>query len=161
MDHRRGSGPGGPQQGRFPGSAPRGRPGHEAESRWAWARQLGEQVKNIKSTDAETIVAVAEKAGKGLKEAGLKMNQIRRFLTELRSIEADRKKNTEVAQIKDRVVFLRPKLAYAAGREERVRPLLYILDPALKSVSDKQGFQNLLRLVEGVVAYHRAEGGGN
>ncbi|RMH37046.1 MAG: type III-A CRISPR-associated protein Csm2 [Nitrospirae bacterium] len=128
--------------------------------RWKWARELGEQVKDIETVKATELVEVARKAGKQLKLAGLNMNQIRRFLTELREIESALKHRMGDIDLQDRVVLLRPKLAYAAGRQrEQVRPLMEILDPAIRNATSEQGFTNLLRLVESIVAYHRFYGG--
>lgn len=141
-----------------------GQRGHgDARQGDQWAKQLGERVTAINSVNAEAIVSVAEQAGNKLaKEVKLKMNQIRRFLTELREIESIIKRKGSETNWQERVILLRPKLAYAAGRQKEVRPLLEILDPAIKSVSgNEKAFQNLLRLVEGIVAYHRAAGGDN
>lgn len=128
-----------------------------------WAEELGEKVKDLGMTSITTIVEVAENAGKNLNSVGLKMNQIRRFLTEVRKIESEFKRNKDVEELRNGVVLLRPKLAYAAGRQrEEVGPLLRILDPAIKSVgADENRFRKLLRLIESIVAYHRAEGGKN
>lgn len=146
--------PGGPSDHSRGGTRP-------SDQETGWVREQAEKVRDMQTIRAETLVNVAEEAGKKLNEAGLKMNQIRRFLTEVREIEAQTKREGFQASHLDRVVLLRPKLAYAKGRESKVGPLLEILDPAIKSVRDGVGFKNLLRLVEGIVAYHRAAGGTN
>ncbi|RMH04023.1 MAG: type III-A CRISPR-associated protein Csm2 [Nitrospirae bacterium] len=127
--------------------------------RLRWARDLGEKLKDIETLSATTIVEIARRAGERLRFGGLKMNQIRRFLTELREIESMLKHNPEEINLQDRVILLRPKLAYAAGRQREVRPFMEILDPAIKGVSTRKGFDNLLHVVESIVAYHRYYGG--
>ena len=65
-------------------------------------------------------------------------------------------------EIKGSIILLRPKLAYAAGREEKIKPLMNVLDPAIKSGAEsKENFEKLLRLIEGIIAYHRYHGGSN
>lgn len=101
---------------------------------------------------------------------GIKVNQIRRFLDAVRRIEARLKeskskesKSKEITEeIKGSIILLRPKLAYAAGREEKIKPLMNVLDPAIKSGAEsKENFEKLLRLIEGIIAYHRYYGGSN
>jgi CRISPR-associated protein Csm2 len=132
-----------------------------------WGIDLGKELSDLSKVNAEKIVDIAEKAGKYLasKKAGgidsLKINQIRRFLDEIRKIEAFLKKDKNNFD-SDRVILLRPKLAYAAGRVEEVIPLMNILDPAIKSATTSaENFKKLLRLVEGIIAYHRYFGGSN
>jgi len=130
-----------------------------------WGIDLGRQLTDLSQVDAATLIEIAEKVGKYLaREMNLKMNQIRRFLDAVRRIEADWKssKGKEFQEVSDAVVLLRPKLAYAAGREKKVIPLLNVLDPAIKSgARSEKEFMNLLRLIEGIVAYHRFAGGNN
>jgi len=55
---------------------------------------------------------------------------------------------------------LRPKLAYLAGREHKLKPLMEVLDPAIKAgAQSKENFQKLVYLIESIVAYHRFYGG--
>lgn len=131
---------------------------HREES-WdgeGYARKLAD----LGSVSATELVEIADKTGEYLaKNKGLKMNQIRRFLDETRRIEAEAKGGTINP---DRIVLLRPKLAYAAGRDKEVKPLMTVLDPAIKSATQTPAnFEKLLRLIEGIVAYHRFYGGTN
>lgn len=156
----RGSGPGG---GPRSGGDYRTRPDEQSEMK-KWGLDYGQQLSDLSKVGAEKIVEISEKTGKHLasSRAGgidLKINQIRRFLDEVRQIERTLK-NKKFDR--DRVILLRPKLAYAAGREHKVIPLMNVLDPAIKSAAQsEENFNKLLRLIEGIVAYHRFNDGTN
>ncbi|MEW6665746.1 MAG: type III-A CRISPR-associated protein Csm2 [Thermodesulfobacteriota bacterium] len=141
-----------------------------------WGKDMGIRLSDLSKVDATTLVKVAEEvgrflvngrySGRGDRESrmSLKMNQIRRFLDAVRRIEADLKnsKTRKFEELSDSVILLRPKLAYAAGREEQVIPLVNVLDPAIQSgAKSKENFTKLLRLIEGIIAYHRFAGGSN
>jgi CRISPR-associated protein Csm2 len=55
---------------------------------------------------------------------------------------------------------MKPKLAYAVGRNQDIKPLMDVLEPAItagtKSYDD---FKKLVALIEGIVAYHRYHDG--
>ncbi len=126
-----------------------------------WTAQHARDLKDLSTIGADRIVEIAEAVGKQLSPKGinLKINQIRRFLDEARQIELEVKRGVFPA---DRVVLLLPKLAYAAGREQKVRDLMKVLDPAIRSARDSAAnFKKFLRLIEGIVAYHRFYGGTN
>lgn len=148
-------------------------------------KEFHDQMEILPLLDAETIVCIAEEVGKFLKngqfiknnkieKVDLRLNQLRRFLDALRRIEVELKGKIDddkesileidFNSVKDSVELLRPKLAYAAGREEKVKPLMNVLDPAIKAVTrngKKEAFVKLLRLVESIIAYHRYHGGTN
>lgn len=63
-----------------------------------------------------------------------------------------------------RLILLKPKLAYACGRNKDVqglRILKEVLSDAIDLVEQKRNdrFQNFCRFFEAILAYHRAEGG--
>lgn len=124
-----------------------------------------DRIKNIFQKDsleqlsADVIVENAEKMGKILKENGLKTTQIRKFLDGVRRLDTMFDKGKSFS--KDSVILLRPKLAYAAGRNRQaVGPLFEVLDPAIKAGSASyKSFKNLVAFVEGIVAYHKFYGG--
>lgn len=130
----------------------------------AWADELADKLERMPELDAKNIVEISRQIGENL--SSLKVNQFRRFLDAVRKIEMDLKNSQDFATVKDKVELLRPKLAYAAGRskEEKLKLLMKILDPAIKSVGEyntKDAFENLLRLIESIIAYHRFYGGTN
>jgi CRISPR-associated protein Csm2 len=139
-----------------------------------WGKDLGKKVADLNVVTAATLVEIADLVGKHLvngtykrrneeKRIDLKVNQIRRFLDSVRKIEANLK-GKRFEEVKDAIMLLRPKLAYAAGREDKVKPLMNVLDPAIKSAAtaeNDENFKKLLRLIEGIVAYHKFYGGSN
>jgi CRISPR-associated protein Csm2 len=139
------------------------------EQRDNYGSEFAGKLKNLETVSAETIVETADAVGKYLgrktdsnpEAIDLKVNQIRRFLDAVRKIENDIKAKS-FDQVKDAIVLLRPKLAYAAGREPKVKPLMNVLDPAICSgAKSEENFQKLLKLIEGIIAYHRYYGGSN
>jgi len=128
-----------------------------------FVKQLMEEVQKyekdgLSKLPANTLVEIAEKLGKYLKNSGLKTTQIRKFLDGIRRL--DIQFNSGKQFLEDQVVLLKPKLAYAAGRNSAVRPLMDVLQPAItagsRSYSD---FKKLLSLIEAIVAYHKFYGG--
>jgi CRISPR-associated protein Csm2 len=111
----------------------------------------------LKNLRADELVDLADKMGKYLKEQGLKTTQIRRFLDGIRKIDVQSNKGK--AFNSELVILLRPKLAYAA-REQAVKPLMEVLDPAITAGAESyDSFKKLIAFIEGIVAYHRFYGG--
>ena len=142
-----------------------------------WGIDFRKELGSLEKINATRLVEIAEEVGKFLvkgkyrvkrgprleeRTMDLRINQVRRFLDSIRRTESEIKGKAPFEQIQDQIILLRPKLAYAAGREERVKPLMNVLDPAIKSgAQSRDNFNKLLRLVEGIVAYHRYYGGSN
>ncbi len=117
------------------------------------------ELSDLKQVSMERLVEIADTVGSRISHE-VKMNQIRRFLDGARKVEAEMKRSGRFDQVKDRVVLLRPKLAYAAGRHEKVKPLAELLDTAVTSAAkSEENFMKFLRLMEGIIAYHRFYGG--
>jgi CRISPR-associated protein Csm2 len=140
-----------------------------------WSKPYSEKLRNLSNVSAMEIVEISKSVGEFLasgsylqregdnktRSMGVKVSQIRRFLDAIRRIENELK-SKDYDQAKDSVILLRPKLAYAAGRQEAVKALMYILDPAIQSAAQSDtadNFNKLLRLIEGIIAYHRLNGG--
>ena len=110
--------------------------------------------------NADELDKFSNKMGEQLKNGGLKTSQIRKFLAAVRSIQNKVKKGEHFDR--EEIVLLKPKLAYAAGRQPReVKPLMTVLNPAIDKVRDKLDFDKFVRFVEGIVAYHKYYGGGD
>ncbi len=117
------------------------------------------KTKGLKELPADDLVKIADVMGKYLKELDLKTTQIRRFLDGVRRIDVQSNKGRSFNP--DLVVLLKPKLAYAAGRDmRRIKPLMDILEPAITAgAKSYEDFKRLLALIEGIIAYHRFHGG--
>lgn len=126
----------------------------------------------IETMSAQEIDTLAENNARTFKSDGLKTNQIRNVyaaITRLRQDFNESKKGIDSKKevpeaIQRELVFLKPKLAYSAGRQKAVRTTFY---PFMKkhieevlSASDKSlALGNFFALVESVVAYHKFYGG--
>ena len=123
---------------------------------------FGRRLHSLEKIVAEEMVEMAEKMGASLAKS-LKINQIRRFLDALRKIEQEfyqvsMFQNPQgLERIRYNLTMLRPKLAYAAARDKNVKPLMTVLEPAIKAAAanPKDNFEKLLRFMEAIIAYHR------
>ena len=86
---------------------------------------------------------------------------MRRIEARLKRANPKSKSKEITEEIKGSIILLRPKLAYAAGREEKIKPLMNVLDPAISPGPSLRRISKLLRLIEGIIAYHRYHGGSN
>ena len=106
----------------------------------------------------EDLVVFAEQKGKELKDGGLTNAKIRSIYGEIKRIQGS--KNFEKS--KSSFYLLKPKVAYAAGREPGNRGLKLfkqIFDESYKYVNDDKTYNNFCNLMEAILAYHRANGG--
>ena len=111
-----------------------------------------------------TLVKDADRLGADLKQNRLETNQVRKFLDAINRIKADL--IDETTEDKDRfktievdIILLKPKLAYAAARQQAAKPLQEVLDAAIDRVESMPDFDRLVQLVESIIAYHKAAGG--
>lgn len=105
-----------------------------------------------------------EYAGKftGGKDDGVKTNQLRNFYSAIVAIRTKFKSAKAVnAQIERDLIMLKPKLAYAAGRQQKVKPLYDLMKKAIDATIKIQesnkplALQNLISITEAIVAYHK------
>lgn len=113
-------------------------------------------LKQFSEMTVDNLVDYAEKSGEYLCQINLKTNQIRKFLDAVKKIESQCSKGSFE---RDSVKLLKPKLAYAAGRQREVKPLMELLDPAINIVNSVEDFKKFARFVESIVAYHKFYGG--
>jgi len=135
--------------------------GEKKESPVSVIRQKLEPYKStgLKNLSADELVNIADEMGEYLKSLDLKTTQVRRFLDGVRKIDAVSDKGKKFS--KDLVILLKPKLAYAAGRDkDKIGPLMQVLEPAITAGSRTyEDFKRLLALIEGIMAYHKYYGG--
>jgi CRISPR-associated protein Csm2 len=139
----------------------KGKGGEQSGSPISEIRQKLEPYKStgLKNLSADELVTIADQMGKYLESLDLKTTQVRKFLDGVRKIDAISEKGKKFN--KDMVILLKPKLAYAAGRDrERIGPLMQVLEPAIMAGSRTyEDFRRLLALIEGIMAYHKYYGG--
>jgi CRISPR-associated protein Csm2 len=122
---------------------------------------------NLSTMDTPEIVQKAENMALQFTRDKLKTNQIRNFysaITRMRAVYEQAEEGKGYERVKNQLIMLRPKLAYAAGRQTAVRANFYpFMTTAIQSIeqaSDKsKSIENFFLLVESVVAYHKFHGG--
>ncbi len=82
----------------------------------------------------------------------LKTAQLRKIYGEVKRMEMEFKKD---GFHRDRVVLLKPKLAYAANKKSVVKPLKEVLTACIDKVHDEADFKRFVDFFEAVLAYHR------
>jgi CRISPR-associated protein Csm2 len=110
--------------------------------------------------DARNLVERADSIGRELKNKNVTTSQIRNFLDEVNRIEAENRRRRGSFD-GSQVVFLDIQLAYAAGREDRLKDFARLFSAAIKQVRSKKDFDRFVKFTQAVVAYHRFHGGSN
>lgn len=121
---------------------------------------------NIARMQPDEIVRKADEIAQMLIKDKLKTGQIRNFysaITRMRTDFANREGNYMEGLKKD-ITMLKPKLAYAAGRQTAVRATFYptmrnAIDGIIKSNYDEGALENFFMFAESIVAYHKFYGG--
>ena len=117
----------------------------------------------LSEVSAEELVEWAQCLG-AILAVKLKTNQIRRFLGAIVEAEVEVKKGAPEDFSKEQAEYLKVYLAYATGRNREVLPLLMVVDPMITLVrpqgqEGREDFNQLVRFVRAVVAYHKFYGG--
>ena len=102
----------------------------------------------------EALPDYAEFIGKAMAEKNLTSSKIRSIYGEIKRIQMG-----EFAKEKSSFYLLRPKVAYAVGRDkENIGLQLFklVFDKSAKCVKDKDTFLHFANFMEAVLAYHRA-----
>jgi CRISPR-associated protein Csm2 len=87
--------------------------------------------------------------------------QLRKFFGEIKRIQAI---GFNTSDAKDDVLMLKPKLAYAVGRdkgETKIKDFYDKMSIALDAIDlqNEKHFKNFVKIFESIVAYHKAAGG--
>ncbi|MCD6513521.1 MAG: type III-A CRISPR-associated protein Csm2 [Candidatus Odinarchaeota archaeon] len=92
----------------------------------------------------------------------VKAHQIRRIFSEVKQIENEVKsrKDIQVNYLRERLIFLKPLLAYTEHRNKAIKPLKEVLEKGIDMVSSEQNdrikdaFLRFVKFFEAIVAYH-------
>lgn len=110
------------------------------------------------STGADPeMVKYAEDAGKFMAENKLTNSKIRSIYGEIKRIQMGEFENE-----KSSFYLLKPKVAYAFGREKDNKGLelfKLIFDLSSNDVKDKKTYLNFCNFIEAILAYHKSYGG--
>jgi CRISPR-associated protein Csm2 len=109
---------------------------------------------------AADLVAQADDVGRELGNGGVTTSQIRNFLDEVNRIEAESRVSRDTFD-ESRVIFLKVQLAYAAGRENKLKSFAGLFSTAVDKVHSREDFDRFVKFTQAVVAYHRYYGGSN
>lgn len=103
------------------------------------------------------LVLFAEKAGKAMADGKLTNSKIRSIYGEIKRIQSG-----DFEKLKSSFYLLKPKVAYALGRDKDNKGLQLfkrIFDRCYSDVKDSETFENFCNFIEAILAYHKAFGG--
>ena len=117
-------------------------------------------VQALRDDEGKALVRLAEQRAILLVKK-VKASQLRKLFYEVRAIEAEwsqgEGKNSAAVR---RLVMFKPKLAYQASRQQGLRSLQEVIDPAIDYVVDTpEDFPRFVELFEAILAYFYAHGG--
>ncbi|MFM7885798.1 MAG: type III-A CRISPR-associated protein Csm2 [Pseudanabaena sp.] len=112
----------------------------------------------LKDYPIRKMVDQSAQFGAELKRQRLETNQIRKFLDAINRLKS-KLVRSQFSEIEAEIVLLKPKLAYAAARQNVVKPLNKVMSAAIDKVESKADFERLVNLVESIIAYHKEAGG--
>lgn len=111
----------------------------------------------IKKEADEAMVRYAEEAGRFMASEKLTNSKIRSIYGEIKRIQMSEFNNERAS-----FILLKPKVAYALGRDEHnsgLKLFKLIFDESAAHVSDQKTFENFCNFFEAILAYHKAYGG--
>ena len=117
---------------------------------------------SLKEYPIRKLVSHASELGYFLHDRGLKSNQLRKFLDGINRAKSElsQTENRDFSSIKNTVILLQPKFAYAAAKQDgrsrnAAKVLSEIIKSAIQIVHDSEDFDQLVALFESTVAYHK------
>lgn len=129
---------------------------HQSQGRQPSQEQFNrDEVHRAIREGGRTLVELAERVGKQVKNQGLTTSQIRNIYGLVKKLEMKGFNAHEM-------MMLKPKMAYAAARAsgQGARTLSQVLSYAIDAVgSDPAMFPRFVDLFEAILAYHKAAGG--
>src|SRR5207247_6692328 len=103
----------------------------------------------------DRLVDQEEKIGEFLaNRTRLRTGQIRKFVDAVTEIKSEGTQEKEANFFRSQCLLLKPKLAYAAGCQEEVKPLMAVLVPCLDRVHNKDDLLRFYRLLASIITYY-------
>lgn len=118
-------------------------------------------IPDILEGDSKKLIENADALGEYLARNKLSTSQIRNIFNEIKLMK-------KFEECRDRLLLLKPKLAYLAGRHGKrtreglvgaVPDLVKVLSKCIDEIHNEQNFENFKQFFEAVLAYHRYYGG--
>ena len=103
------------------------------------------------------MIVFTEKAGQMMKSKNLSTSQIRNVYGEIKRIQV-----AGYEKEKTSFYLLKPKMAYALGRDDKnlgLKLFKKIFDKCFDYVKDEKTYKNSCNLIEALIAYHKSFGG--
>lgn len=121
------------------------------------------KLSSLSMYEIKDLVEDTEELGKHL-VSDVKTTQIRKFLDATNRLRFNPNRKTNFTTvIKGELQLLRPKLAYAVGRQNKknkgIEDLKTVIECAIEMVKNPDDFIRFLQLIESIVAYHKFAGG--
>lgn len=114
----------------------------------------------LEELSAGELVDFCDRFGYELKEDKVTTSQMRKVFSEIKQLHREaRSPGSEGYFNPERIKLLKPKIAYLAGRETRLKPFKRVMDALIDKVKDVQDFGRLADFMEAVMAYHKYHGG--
>jgi len=115
-----------------------------------------------KANEARDLVRTAEDMAFQFTKDGLKTSQVRNFYSSIVKMRSEFKREGKFTDsLRSQLIMLKPKLAYAAGRQRSVRDNFYpFMKAEIDKVQDDDSLNKFFMTVESVVAYHKFFGDG-
>ena len=158
------------------------RPDPSEEKSVSITKQMTDEINGLDSLAGygiRTLVEHAEAFGTFLRNRRLETNQIRKFLDAINRLKAqlaqgdteeteeeiqseaekERRDAELFAKIESDIILLKPKLAYAAARQDAAEPLSNVMSAAINKTYTLKDFERLVQMIESIIAYHKAAGG--
>ncbi|WP_038028880.1 type III-A CRISPR-associated protein Csm2 [Thermonema rossianum] len=109
----------------------------------------------------EELIRCSEALAKNISK-DVKTNQVRNFFSGVLRIKTDFAVNRKYEDVRLALLMLKPKLAYAAGRQNKVKSfaeeMTKVVEATLQA-GNEEGLKRFFLFVESVVAYHKYYGG--
>lgn len=113
----------------------------------------------LSELSVDDLVRSSDELGREL-QSQITTSQLRKIFSEIKHIELETKSagGKDAFNI-DRVKMLKPKIAYLAGREKRLKPFKEVMDAYISKVKDVEDFGRLAEFMQAIMAYHKYHGG--
>ncbi len=126
-------------------------------------KEIESKIKNLQkfeNMDEDSLVKHTNKLGELLKENKVSSSQIRKIFREVKKLQFETKSPSSKSGFNPgRVKLLKPKIAYLAGREPKLKGFKRVMDAAIDKVHDIGDFGRLTEFMEAVMAYHKCHEG--
>ncbi len=109
----------------------------------------------LKSWKGKNLIDSARKMAEELSRQKLD-TQLRKIFDTLRKIEMDFERlGVTDEEVEEKVVLLKPRLAYTAARTSQLKKLVEVLSDSIDHVHDRKDFEKLIAFMEAVLAYYK------